>query len=148
MVRQAQAASLEVGVARGVHSDYRQTVEEMVGAGVELGRALEMRAEGLVREVEVAFPKVVERKKESMIVLKVVKKKDEESGEWKVFLKVVEGEKEVFLKVVEQKEALTESEIFLKVVEKEENLGENELKEIELVFNLEDEGFGEGKENV
>ena len=104
MTRQTAAASLEVGLARGVHSDYRETVEEMVGAGQDLGRALEEMADGLVREVEVAFLKVVQNKEDS-------------------------GEREIFLKMVKKKEDPVESEI----------------DEIALVFNLEDEGFGEGE---
>ena len=80
VIRQSAAASLQVELARGVHSDYRETVEEIVGAGQELSRTLEKMGDGLVREVEVAFLMVVEKKEdseESEIFLKVVKKKED-----------------------------------------------------------------------
>ena len=148
-------------LARGVHSDYRETVEQMVGAGQDLGRALEKRGDGLVRDVDMAFLKVAEKKEnlgEKEVFLKVVKrKKDSEKKD--VFLKVAEkredsGEKEVFLQAkeskmlldaVEKKENSTEKEVFRNMIKKKEHLEKSEINEIALVFNLEDEGFGEGE---
>ena len=161
VIRQTAAASLEVDVARGVHSDYRETVEQMVGAGQDLGRALEQRGEGLVRDVDLAFLKVAEKKEnlsEKEVFFKVIeRKKDLEKKD--VFLKKSEerkdsGEKEAFLKtmeskillgVFEKKENPTEKEIFHKMIKKKEHLEKSEINEIALVFNLEDEGFGEGE---
>ena len=65
VVAQAQSASLEVGLARGVHREYRETVEEMVEAGEELARALERMGDDLVKEAGLVFLKVVERKEEN-----------------------------------------------------------------------------------
>ena len=159
VIRQTAAASLEVDVARGVHSDYRETVEQMVGAGQDLGRALEQRGEGLVRDVDLAFLKVAEKKENlSEKEVKVIeRKKDLEKKD--VFLKVAEkrkdsGEKEVLLKtmeskilldVFEKKESPAEKEIFRKMIKKKEHLEKSAINEIALVFNLEDEGFGEGE---
>ena len=100
VVAQTRSASLEIGLARGVHREYRETVEEMVEAGEELARALERMGDNLVKGAEVAFLKVVQKKRE-----------------------------------VEDREGLDqagESEI------------ESEIEKFALVFNFEDEGFGEG----
>ena len=67
VVAQAQSASLEVGLARGVHREYRETVEEMVEAGEELARALEGMGDDLVKEAGLVFLKVVQRKMEDGI---------------------------------------------------------------------------------
>ena len=93
VVAQAQSATLEVGLARGVHREYRETVEEMVEAGEELARALERMGDDLVKEAEVVFLKVVERKREDEGIDQAV---------------------------------------------------ESQIEKFALVFNFEDEGFGEG----
>ena len=93
VVAQAQSATLEVGLARGVHREYRETVEEMVEAGEELARALERMGDELVKEAEVVFLKVVERKREDEGIDQAV---------------------------------------------------ESQIDKFALVFNFEDEGFGEG----
>ena len=65
VVSMNHGAVLDIGLARGVYSDYRDTVEEMINAGDDISAALERMGDDLVKEVE-SFLKVIEKKEDQV----------------------------------------------------------------------------------
>ena len=65
VVSMNHGAVLDIGLARGVYSDYRDTVEEMIDAGDDVSAALERMGDNLVKEIE-SFLKVIEKKEDAV----------------------------------------------------------------------------------